>query len=67
MSEPRTKLRGSDTRQDQVENARTPLVDGLLAVLCNIILNFLLPHERGQNRLVNGVIWGTLSVNTARN
>jgi len=40
-----------------MESSGFPLLYRLLAVLGDIVLDFLLLHERGEDGLINGVIW----------
>jgi len=42
--------------QNKMESPRFPLLYRLLAVLGNIVLDFLLLHERGKDGLINRVI-----------
>ena len=50
------KLRGSSTHQDQVECTEFPLLHGFLSILRHVVLDFLLLHERRQDRLVDRVV-----------
>jgi len=42
--------------QNKMEYPRFPLLYRLLAVLGDVVLDFLLLHERGKDGLINGVI-----------
>ena len=42
-----------------MEPSRFPLLYRLLAVLGDIVLDFLLLHERGENGLIDGIICDT--------
>ena len=44
------------TYQNKMESSRFPLLHCLLAVLGDVVLDFLLLHERGKDGLINGVI-----------
>ena len=50
------ELRGRRAHQDEVERPRAPLLYRFLSVFGDVVLNFLPPHERGQDSLVDGVI-----------
>ena len=39
-----------------MEPSRFPLLYRLLAILSNIVLDFLLFHERGEDGLIDGII-----------
>ena len=39
-----------------MESSRFPLLYRLLAVLGDVVLDFLFLHERGKDGLINGVI-----------
>lgn len=45
------------THKNQMESTRLPLLNSLLPILRDIVFDLFLLHERGQNRLVDRIIW----------
>lgn len=48
------------TNQDQMELPRPPLLHGLLAIICKVIFDLFLFHERRKNSLIDRIVYRTI-------